>query len=319
MAQRSLPTGPSWPLFWRCHYATGREIVIHQMTPCQHLCLQMLSLCLNIPVSSGGYVSQILGTWGRNRGLLLRWGTTLLVAAAVLYPLSGLWVPIGAWQWNGDMPGSSSAAVHVSLLLTSLALAVVVVFGTPIAWFLARGQGLARTLMEGALLISVLMPPLALGILLSIALGPQTWIGRALRALGLVTANSTFAFVITQVYASLGYYVLAARAAIEQVPRELEQAASLLGLNPWRSFWRVTFPLARLGLAAALSLAWVRAIGEFGAVMVTAYYPSGIPVQLWVNLQDAGLPAVMPLLLVFLLTALPLPWLVNLWARTRHA
>ena len=76
-------------------------------------------------------------------------------------------------------------------------------------------------------------------------------------------------------------------------------------------FCRVTFPLARLGLAAAVSLAWLRALGEFGAVAVTSYYPSGMPVQIWINLQDAGIPAVMPLLVIFLLTALPLPWLIH--------
>lgn len=257
--------------------------------------------------------------WRKSWRTGLRWAVIVLASTAVLYPLTGLWAPVGPWQWNGDLPGSSSAAVRVSMLLTSAALLLVVLAGTPMAWFLARGRGAGRVLLEAVLLVSVLMPPLALGILLSLALSPQTAVGRALLALGLATANSRFAFVITQIYVSLGYYVLAARAALEQVPRELEQAASLLGVHPWQSFWRVTFPLARLGLAAALSLAWVRAIGEFGAVMVTAYYPAGIPVQLWVNLQDAGLPAVMPLLLVFLLTALPLPWLVNLWARTRHA
>ena len=95
--------------------------------------------------------------------------------------------------------------------------------------------------------------------------------------------------------------------------------AALLGLRPWQVFRRVTFPLARLGFAAAVSLAWVRALGEFGAVIVTAYYPSGMPVQIWINLQDAGMPAVMPLLVVFLLTALPLPWVIHLLAQRRHA
>ena len=82
------------------------------------------------------------------------------------------------------------------------------------------------------------------------------------------------------------------------VPHDLERIAALLGLKPWQVFRRVTFPLSRVGLAAALSLAWVRALGEFGAVVVTAYYPSGIPGQMWINLQDAGMPAVMPLLTV---------------------
>jgi molybdate/tungstate transport system permease protein len=78
-------------------------------------------------------------------------------------------------------------------------------------------------------------------------------------------------------------------------------------------------PRARLAVVsgAALSLAWVRALGEFGAVVVTAYYPAGIPVQIWINLQDAGMPAVMPLLLIFIVTALPLPWLLHILAQRR--
>jgi molybdate/tungstate transport system permease protein len=100
----------------------------------------------------------------------------------------------------------------------------------------------------------------------------------------------------------------------------LQKQAALLGLTPIRVFLRVTLPLARLGLAVALSIAWVRAIGEFGAVVVTAYYPSGMPVQLWVNLQSFGLPAVLPLLVVFLAAALPLPWMIHVLAqRQRHA
>lgn len=243
------------------------------------------------------------------------WTVVVLVAAAFLYPLTGLGVPVGRWQWSGGIPGSSAAAVHVSIVLTAMALAVVVLLGTPVAWYLARARGPRRLLLEGAVLISVLMPPLALGLLLSLALSPRVALGRWLISVGIPTSNDATAFVITQIYASIGYFVVAARVAFEQAPRELEDTAALLGISPWRVFWKVTFPLARLGLVAALSLAWVRAIGEFGAVVITAYYPAGMPVQLWINLQDSGLPSVMPLLVIFLLTALPLPWLMQLLAR----
>lgn len=151
------------------------------------------------------------------------------------------------------------------------------------------------------------------------AFGPQAALGGWLLRIGLPTSNSPAAFAATQVYASIGYYILAGRAALAAVPGDLERTAALLGSPPLQVFRRVTFPLAKLGLAAAVSLAWVRALGEFGAVVVTAYYPSGMPVQIWVNLQDAGMPAVMPLLVVFLLTALPLPWLIHLVAQKRTA
>jgi molybdate/tungstate transport system permease protein len=243
----------------------------------------------------------------------------LAFALALLYPLAGLCTPVGRWQWDGSIPGSTASAVSVSLILTGVALLFDVALGTPVAWYLARHSGRDTIVWEAAVLVSVLMPPLALGILLSLAFGPATAPGGWLLRMGVPTSNSPLAFTATQIYVSIGYYIVAARAALAAVPADLERMASLLGLRPCQVFRRVTFPLARLGFAAALSLAWVRALGEFGAVIVTAYYPSGMPVQIWINLQDAGMPAVLPLLVVFLLTALPLPWVIHLLAQRRHA
>jgi molybdate/tungstate transport system permease protein len=242
----------------------------------------------------------------------------LAFTLALLYPLAGLGAGVGSWRWDGIIPGSTSWAAWNSIFLTAIALVIDVVVGTPVAYYLARSVSRDRIVWEAVVLISVLMPPLALGILLSLAFGPQTALGAWLLRIGVPTSNSATAFAVTQVYVSIGYYVLAARAALAAVPRELERIAALLGSPPLQVFRRVTFPLAKLGLAAALSIAWVRALGEFGAVVVTAYYPSGMPVQIWINLQDAGMPAVMPLLVVFLLTALPLPWLLHLLAQRRN-
>ncbi len=241
----------------------------------------------------------------------------LSLAAAglfLLYPLWGLFVPVGRWDWaHAGAPG----ALATSLGLTGVALVIVVAVGTPLAFSLRTAPRPLRTLFEAIVLLSVLMPPLALGLLLALAFGPRSAVGAALLRLGIPTSNSSTAFVVTQVYASLGYYLLGATAAFDAVPQALEQSAALLGAPPAQVFWHITLPLARLGLGAAASLAWVRALGEFGAIMVTAYYPHGIPVELWVDLQDQGLPTVLPLLLIFLLCALPVPWLLRLVARSR--
>jgi molybdate/tungstate transport system permease protein len=232
----------------------------------------------------------------------------------LLYPLAGLLVPVGAWRW-GD--GSSTIdAVRVSLVLTGIAMVVVVAAGTPMALYVARAPAKERLWWQAILLVSVLLPPLALGILLSLAFGPHA-LGGVFDRSGVRLTNTPLAFVVTQIYVSIGYYVLGAVAALDAVPERLEIQGGLLGHDPWSVFWRVTFPLARLGLAVALSLAWVRALTEFGAVVITAYYPAGMPVAIWTSLENFGLPAVMPLLVVFLLTALPLPWLAHVLAQRR--
>lgn len=243
-----------------------------------------------------------------------------MFAAALLYPFSALFARIGPWQWGPEVRGPALASVRVSLLLTSLAMVIIVVLGTPVAAYIAQCRARERLVWQALLLVPILLPPLALGILLTLAFGPYGSVGAWLEHYGIVMTNSVTAFVTTQVYVGMGYYVLGAVAALDAVPVMLQKQAALLGLTPFKVFFRVTLPLARLGLGVALSLAWVRAIGEFGAVVVTAYYPSGMPVQLWVNLQSFGLPAVMPLLVVFLAIALPFPWLIHVLAqRQRHA
>jgi len=249
------------------------------------------------------------------KGSLARAGA-LLFAIAVLFPLAGLFVRVGSWRWEGS--GTLDAA-RVSIGLTAIAMLVVVALGTPMALYVARCSSRERLLWQAVLLVSVLLPPLALGILISLAFG-QHGLGLFLEQFGLSMTNTPLAFVVTQVYVSIGYYVLGAIAALDSVPPPLELQAALLGHTPWSVFWRITFPIARLGFAVALSLAWVRALTEFGAVVITAYYPAGMPVAIWTNLENFGLPAVMPLLVVFLATALPLPWLAHLAAQRRaHA
>jgi molybdate/tungstate transport system permease protein len=241
-------------------------------------------------------------------------------AVALLYPLTALFAHVGPWQWGPEISGPALSSIRVSLLLTGLAMLIIVAIGTPIAAYIAGCRAPERLVWQALLLVPILLPPLALGILLTLAFGPYASVGTWLERYGITMTNSAAAFTLTQVYVGMGYYVLGAVAALDAVPRLLQKQAALLGQPPVKVFLRVTLPLSRLGLAVALSVAWVRAIGEFGAVVVTAYYPSGMPVQLWVNLQSFGLPAVMPLLVAFLLVALPLPWLIHVLAqRRRHA
>ncbi len=251
-----------------------------------------------------------------------RWRLHLPLAASALalallaVPFAGLLVATH-WQHfrfaNGD-----GAAVAVSIGYSLLALVPIIALGTPLAWWLARHRVRGQWLVDALLLLALLTPPLGMGLLLATMYGPYGPIGSLVERAGVLLTNSAPAFVMAQFYAALPYYVIAARAAFEGVPRELEQMALTLGHSPWRSFLHVSLPVARLGLAAAVALAWVRAMGEFGVVLIVAYYPQGIPVKLWVNLQDLGLDAVYPLLWAFFLTALPLPLILGLAVRRRR-
>ncbi|HQT62986.1 MAG TPA: ABC transporter permease subunit [Acidocella sp.] len=187
---------------------------------------------------------------------------------------------------------------------------LIALVGTPLALILARRKTRFTALAEALVLIPMLMPTLALGILLAAFYGPAAPVGEAFARFGVVLTNSKAAFVLAALYAALPTYIIAARAALAEVPEELEDVSRTLGIAGPQLFFRVTLPLAQRGLASALSLAWVRAMGEFGIVLIIAYFPQGLPVRLWVDVQDEGIAAVFPLLAVFLTVALPLPlWL----------
>ena len=244
---------------------------------------------------------------------LLTGGLLLLVLAFLTVPLFGL-ATGGDWL-HATISEDDLRAIATSLAGGAAALVLIFCAGTTLALYLARAKGRISALAEALVLIPMLMPTLAIGILLVAFYGPAAPVGAAFARIGVVLTNSPAAFVLAAVYAALPTYVIAARAALSEVPPELEDVARTLGESGSRVFFRVSLPLAQRGLAAALALAWVRAMGEFGIVLIIAYFPQGMPVRLWVDVQELGVPAVFPLLAVFLAAALPLPLWLGLRSR----
>jgi molybdate/tungstate transport system permease protein len=220
------------------------------------------------------------------------------------------------------VPGALDPLV-VSLESGAVTLAVLLLLGTPLARMLARGTLPFPRVWEAGMLLVLLLPPLVIGLLLIFMVGPYTLIGQWLGALHLSATNTFLALVIAEVYESAPYYVLGAQAAFSAVDPRLEQQAGLLGDPPRRVFRRVTLPLAAPGLAMALAVAWARAMGAFGAVIIIAYHPFGLPLQIYTTLQETGLASALPFALVLLVVALPLPLAAYLWsaraARRRRA
>jgi molybdate/tungstate transport system permease protein len=206
----------------------------------------------------------------------------------------------------------------VSLESGGVTLAVLFLVCTPLARMLANGTLPFPRIWEAGLLCSLLLPPLVIGLLLVFMVGPYTTFGNLIAHLNLSATNTFLALVIAQVYEAAPYYVLGAQAAFSSVDPRLEQQAALLGDRPRRVFRRVTLPLAAPGLAMALAIAWARAMGAFGAVLIIAYHPYGLPLQIYTTLQETGLPSALPYALVLLVVALPLPLAAYIWsARAR--
>jgi len=242
-----------------------------------------------------------------------------LIWLALLGPVIALLTHVSWHSISSSLsaPGAF-APLAVSAESGAITLAVLLLLGTPLAWALARGILPLPRVWEAGVLASLLLPPLVIGLLLVFMVGPYTPIGELLGHLNLSATNTLLALVIAEVYESAPYYVLGAQAAFASVDPRLEQQAALLGDPPRRVFRRVTVPLATPGLAMALAIAWARAMGAFGAVVIVAYYPTGLPMQIWTSLQATGLASALPFALVLLVVALPLPLAAYVWsARAR--
>ena len=243
-------------------------------------------------------------------GALVIWLALLGPVIALLTHLSGSAI-VSALTGPGDLD-----PLFTSLAAGAVTLAVLLVFCTPLSYMLARGTLPFPRIWEAGVLCSLLLPPLVIGLLLIFLVGPYTPLGELLNATPwhLSATNTFLALVIAEVYESAPYYVLGAQAALASVEPRLEQQAALLGDRPRRVFRRVTLPLAAPGLAVALSIAWARAMGAFGAVIIIAYHPMGIPLQIYTTLQETGLASALPYALVLLVVALPLPLAAYIWS-----
>ena len=161
-------------------------------------------------------------------------------------------------------------ALQVSALTSGAALGLTVLFGTPVAYLLARRRFPGHTLLDALLDLPIVLPPVVAGVALLLTFGRSGLLGRPLSLAGIDIAFSPAAVVLALVFTSAPYYVRTAKAGFASVDREVEAAAKVDGAGGWQVFTRVTWPLAWAFLLEGLVLCWARALGEFGATILFA-------------------------------------------------
>ena len=167
------------------------------------------------------------------------------------------------------LDASDLGAIWLTVKLASLTTLILLVLGTPLAWWLARTRSWLRGPVGAIVALPLVLPPTVIGFYLLIALGPQGWIGQATQALGLGTVVFSFTgLVIGSVVYSLPFVVQPLQNAFSAIgPRPLEVAATLRA-GPWDRFVHVVLPLARPGFVTAGILGFAHTVGEFGVVLM---------------------------------------------------
>ncbi|MGD1012255.1 MAG: ABC transporter permease [Acidimicrobiales bacterium] len=246
-------------------------------------------------------------------------GGALVIWLALLGPFAVLLDHVSVSSIRGTLgPPGALGPLWISLGASAIALGAMVLLGTPLAYLLARGRLPLARLVELGIILPLMMPPLVIGLLLIFLIGPQGTLGNLLADIHLTGTNTFFALIVAEFYESAPFYVLGAHAAFSSVDPRIEQDAALLGDRSMQAFRRITIPLSAPGLATGLATAWARAMGAFGAVIIVAYFPRGLPNQIFISFQEFGLSGALPYALLLVVAALPLPMLAYLWsARTR--
>ncbi len=167
-------------------------------------------------------------------------------------------------------------ALLLSLKTTLIALAIVVVVGTPTAYLLAARDFPGRSVVLTIIELPLVMPPAVAGIALLAAFGPHGILGGAVSSLGIELVFQTAGVVVALVFVSAPFFLRQAVAAFAAVDGRQLEAARTLGASPFRAFATVAVPSARDGLASGVALSWGRALGEFGATLLFAGSLQGV-------------------------------------------
>jgi molybdate transport system permease protein len=157
------------------------------------------------------------------------------------------------------------SALWVTIRLATMTVAVLLIVGTPLAWWLAHTRSRWRPIVEAAVALPIVLPPTVLGFYILIALGPYGPLGRV--------ADLTLAFtftglVIASVFYSMPFVIQPLQSAFEAVGKATLEAAWSLRASPWDAFVTVISPIALRGYISAIVLGFAHTMGEFGVVLM---------------------------------------------------
>lgn len=219
---------------------------------------------------------------------------TAALLAFIGLPLVAIFlrVPIGTLLAQLRSPVALDA-LQVSMKTSVVALAFIVIVGTPVAHLLGTRQFRGRMVLTTLFELPLVLPPAVAGIGLFAAFGRMGLLGSSLGALGIELPFTAVAVVMAQSFVAMPFYVRQAIAGFASVDVRLLGASRTLGADSGRTFFRVAIPLARQSLTAGAALAWARALGEFGATTMFAGSLQGttqtLPLAIYGQFSSANL------------------------------
>ena len=229
------------------------------------------------------------------RGILAILGA--LLVAYLLVPFVAFFTWIDGFHLGRFADPEVLGAIQYSLATAPVSTGLATLFGVPLAYVLARSTFPGKPVVEAFVVLPLVLPPVVGGVMLLTAFGQFTAIGGFAAGLGISLTDSYVGIVLAQTFVAAPFLVITARAGFAAIDRDVERAARSLGKGPLETFRLVSLPLARGSIVAGVVLTFARALGEFGATMMTAYHPGTMPTEIWVTFVGEGVAATAPLVI----------------------
>ncbi|TIR55882.1 MAG: sulfate ABC transporter permease subunit CysT, partial [Mesorhizobium sp.] len=216
-------------------------------------------------------------------------------------------------------------ALKISFGTAFLAAAVNVVFGTIVAWVLVRYRFPGRRIADAMVDLPFALPTAVAGIALTTLYAPNGWIGQLLMPLGIKVAYTPLGIVIALVFIGLPFVVRTVQPIMEELDREVEEAAATLGANRFQTITRVLFPGLAPAIVTGFSLAFARGVGEYGSVIFIAgnlpFKSEIAPLLIVIRLEEYNYEAATAIAAIMLALSFVMLLVVNLvqtWSRKRY-
>ena len=178
-----------------------------------------------------------------------------------------------AWSWM-TTPAAISA-LWLSVLMAAIAVPLNTIFGVGCALVLVRRRGRAAAILDALIDLPFLVSPVIVGLALTLVYGETGWFGNWFAGHGIQIIYAPAGMALATVFVSMPFVVREVAPVLVEVGDEQEQAAATLGASGWQTFWRVTLPSIRWGVAYGVVLSTARALGEIGAVLVVSSNVAG--------------------------------------------
>ncbi len=247
----------------------------------------------------------------------------------ILIPLSSLIWRSAALGWTDFWAIATDRrtlnALEISFGAAFIAAAVNVVFGTLVAWVLVRYRFPGRRIVDAMVDLPFALPTAVAGIALTTLYAPNGWIGHLLAPLGIKVAYTPLGIVVALVFIGLPFVVRTVQPIMEEIDKEVEEAAATLGANRFQIITRILFPGLAPAIVTGFSLAFARGVGEYGSVIFIAgnlpYKSEIAPLLIVIRLEEYNYPAATAIAAIMLLLSFLMLLVINLaqsWSRKRY-